>query len=145
MPKFTYKAEPNKSFELLPDGDYLVEILEADPCISQANKYRGAEQFEIKFRDSKSGAEFLDWLTFHAELEWKVDNFISCFNFPVVKGEEIDITPDDLIGRKGWVRVGHYTKNDKKYNQVAIYYTNKEKFARTKLEVPAEAEEAAPW
>lgn len=145
MPKITYKAEPNKTFELLPDGDYLVEIKEAEPCISQAQKYRGSDQFEFRFQDTITGATFNEWLTFHPELEWKVDNFITCFNFPASKGEEIEIQAEDCIGRRGWVKVGHYEKNGKKYNQIAVYYTNKEKFSRAELELPTEPEEKSPW
>jgi hypothetical protein len=140
MPKFQYTNQPNKKFELLPDGDYLLEIVGADPCISTAEKYRGSEQFELKFRSVEHGTEFKEWLTFHQDLDWKVDNFLTCFNYGATPGQEIDIEADRCLGLRGWCAVGHYEKNGKKYNQVRVYYTDK-----AKLPPPAVPVEEDPW
>jgi hypothetical protein len=152
MPKIQYKNAPNKTFELLPDGDYLLEITAAEPCISQAQKYRGSDQFELKVEVKEPaqmvGASFNEWLTFHPDLDWKVDNFLTCFNYGAQPGQEVEVTAEKCVGLRGWAKVGHYEKNGKKYNQVAVYYTEKEKFPRTAIEpedVPAAAATSDPW
>lgn len=148
MPRITYTNQPNKRFELLPDGKYLLRIKEADPCISQAPKYRGADQIEFKFESVENGATFNEWLTFHPELEWKVDNFITCFNYGAEPGQEIEVEAERCIGLRGWCEVGHYEKNGKTYNQIKVYYTDHEKFPRPALPaggaIPAEASND-PW
>jgi hypothetical protein len=146
MPKINYKQAPNKTYELLPEGDYLVEIVSGEPGLSQANKYRGADQFELKFEVKEPakavGSTFMDWLTFHPDLDWKVDNFLTCFNYGAKAGEEVEVTLEQCIGLRGLVKVTQYEKNGKKYNQIAVYYTDKEKFSRAVIEpedVPAAA------
>lgn len=148
MPTFKYTNQPNKKFELLPDGDYLLEIVAAEPKISQQAKYRGSPQIEMTFR-TPDGAEFSEWLTFHEELNWKVDNFLTCFNYGVKEGQEIDVTPEGVMGLRGYCAVGHYESSQKKiFNQVKVYYTDKQKFTRAFSPTQPEAasnEEAPPW
>ncbi len=145
MPTFKYTAQPNKKFELLPDGDYLLEITAADQCLSQAPKYRGAEQFELAIKSVENGTEFTEWLTFHPDLAWKVDNFITCFGLAQEAGQEVELTTDNVVAARGWCAVGHYEKNGKKYNQIRVYYTDKEKYPRHGPQLAAVTAEPAPW
>jgi hypothetical protein len=148
MPKIQYKQAPNKVYELPTEGDHVLEIIAADTCISQAQKYRGADQFEFKMRSVEQGAEFNEWLTFHPDLEWKVDNFITCFNYPAQPGQEVEVLAEKCVGLRGWCKVTHYEKNGKKYAQIAIYYTDKEKFSRAVIEpadVPLATAGNDPW
>lgn len=154
MPKITYTQAPNKTFELLPDGDYLLEIISGEPGISQAEKYRGSDQFELKFEVKEPaqmvGGSFNDWLTFHPTLNWKVDNFLTCFNYGAKPGQEVEVTLENCIGLRGWVKVTSYEKKGKKYNQIAVYYTDKQKYSRAVIEpadvpVAAAAPGSDPW
>lgn len=144
MPKLVYAAEENKKFELLPDGDYLLTVTSAGTCYSTGGTTSGAEQIELnleayKAADGPPFGTLTEWLTFHRAMLWKVDTFITAAGFTVKKGEEIELTAENVIGRRAWARIGTYEKaNGKKFNQVKMWYTDRPKLPPVAITKPAE-------
>lgn len=135
MPKHTFRNEQNKTFELLPEDDYIAEIIGIEIGLSQGAKTRGAEQIEVKFKSVAHGTEFYETLIFHPSCDWKVDTFVNCFGVASRPGEELELNEETLIARRGWVHlyVDTFTGRDqkeKKNNKVRTFYTDKEKLSR---------------
>lgn len=158
--KHTFRNEKPKTFEILPEGDYLLEVIKADSLISQGAKTRGSSVLELTVKSVEHGTTFSEKLIAHPSCDWKIDLFVNCFNFASQIGEEVDLDPDNCIGRRGWCKVIQVamTKSDGTpwigqngkqgiKNEIAVFYTDKEKFPRQVLEtaaVPTGAEKD-PW
>jgi hypothetical protein len=141
MPAHKFRNEKPKTYEILPDGEYLCEVVEADQAFSQGAATRGSEQIDIKLKSVEHGATFFETLIFHPNTDWKVDLFINCFNLAPAKiGEEVQLTPEAIIGCKGWVKVFTDEYNGKKKNKVRTFLTDKEKFPRPQPVAAATAE-----
>lgn len=142
--KHVFRNEPPKVFELLPEGDYLLEVVKADCAISKGRKTNGAEMLEFKLRSVEHGAEFEESLIDHESCSWKIDQFVNSFGLTSTVGEEVDLDPDNLIGRRGWCKViqelmtqtdgtpwiSRQTGKQGVKNRVAVYYTDKPKVPR---------------
>lgn len=166
MPKTTFTDQENIIYELIPDGDYIVEVIKSEAAISNKPKTSGCDVIEVQLRvDTHPNCRIWDDLVFgYEKLQWKIDCFLKSMNFLVdghtpQKGEDLDITIENVIGLRGWVSIGHRDyfptgadqkdpKNKKSVNEVKVYITNKPKLARRKIEssdVPAAAVENDPW
>lgn len=149
--KHTFRNEKPKTFEILPEGDYLLEVIKADSLISQGAKTRGSSVLELTFKSVEHGTTFEDKLIAHPSCDWKIDLFVNCFNITNQIGEEVELE-DNCVGRRGWckVTVREYERADKtkgQANQIAVFYTDKEKYPRQVIDsrdVPAVAAKD-PW
>lgn len=152
MPKFQFNDSEPKTFEPLPPGDYVAKVTECEFTISKGNKTRGCDQMELTMEITRNGLQhkFFETLIFHESTGWKVDTFAKSFNLlidgkPPAKGEAIDWGETMVVGLSGWValRIEEYekevngAKEKRKTNRVAVFITNKEKFAKEVL-IPAE-------
>lgn len=140
MPSHKFRNEQNRTFEVLPEGDYIAEVIEAEVGISNGSRTRGADTIELKLKEISSGATFYETLIFHPSCDWKVDTFVNCMGMAAQPGEEIDLSEENIIGRRGWVRLYEDEYQGKKKNKVRVYYTDKEKVSRN---LPAATQEPA--
>jgi hypothetical protein len=151
MPSVTFTDQENISpSELIAAGDYTFEVIKCDAVIRNGGKTNGCDAFDFQIRIEKHpGCTIWEDITFgYEKLQWKLDTFLKSANFlfngkPLVKGQAFDITPEDMIGLRGWctVKVEDYkatTGEMRKTNRVAVWITNKEKLARN---APAPAPE----
>lgn len=156
MPTHQFRNEDTKltEFVLLPEGEYVLEVIAAEVGISKGAKTRTSDQIELTLKavQAAPGATLPEnagrvWetLIFHPSTDWKVDNFVKSTNLAQEPGQEVEINEETVIGLRGWAKVGFDTYNGKKKNDVKFWITNKEKFSRHRLQVPTEQEEAAPW
>lgn len=133
MPKYVFTDAEPISMELIPPGDYLVEIKEAKFSIDPKS---GRDKMELKcLVTMKGGSEGLksyvwEHITFTPEMAWKMDTLLKCCNVKVVKGQEVDITAGFLIGLRGMVKIANEKYQDKTYNKIKTWYTDKQKYAR---------------
>lgn len=166
MPKKIFDANAeNKTFELIANGDYPFEIVGVDFGISNGGKTSGSDTMELKvafFKDKTFEtrvAQWTEYLIFHKTCEWKIDVFTKCANM-LVGGKapdhqtEVDYSEATLLGLRGWATVrSHVPDSDKnkpageqrRFNHVEMWITNKEKLARAAVSAGSEEEEPLPF
>ena len=135
MPKYTYKDQEALAFELLPNGDYILEVVGYECTISNTPKTRGSEVITVKVRAEGRHAVWKEKLILHPSCDWKIDVFLKCMNAAPVKGMEIDLAENMIMGLRGWATVGQreykaQSGEMKKTNEVVAWITNKEKLTR---------------
>ena len=139
MPTHQFKKEDPKTFEILPNGPYLLQVIGATAKISDGAKTRGCEMLELFVKSEQHGTAFYENLVFPDEstdpksaeyLNNKINTFLCSVNFGANEGEKIDITAEAVLGCRGWAHVkkAEYKGRDK--NEIQFWYTNKEKLPR---------------
>jgi hypothetical protein len=117
MPSYK-SSEPTNPSELLEPGDYTIEVVGAEESIAQKSRN---EQIELKLKVEPSGAVVWDYLVFTANAFWKIDSFRAATGELVIPDEDVEIVADDLIGRRGRVRLIIEEHNGKKRNKVGAW------------------------
>jgi len=113
----TYRAsQPSERLELVPAGDYEVEVIDALETVSKS----GHEMIELKLRTSP-GSLVYDFLVFTPSAFWKIDAFRIATGETLVPDEDVNLTGDDLIGRTGRVRLVIEEFNGRKRNKLAAW------------------------
>ena len=107
---------PTRVRELLPEGDYLLEVKWAEKGVSQNGKARLSFKFEVAAGDSKGKKAFEDCYLTDAAV-WKVQNLAALCGIP--EDQEIDPNdPKDLINKfqgktfRGTIKHEEYTNKD---------------------------------
>jgi hypothetical protein len=114
----SYKAsEPNSRPDYVEPGEYTIEIINAEESISK----KGNPMIELKLRIQPSGTICFDNLVFAETAFWKIDTFRLATGEVITPDEEVDIEPDDLIGRTARVRLLVDEYNGRKRNKVAAW------------------------
>jgi membrane protein implicated in regulation of membrane protease activity len=75
---------------------------------------------ELKLKTG-AGSLLFDFLVFTPAAFWKIDAFRAATGETVTPDLDVDLTPDDLIGRTGDVRVSVEEYNGRKRNKVAAW------------------------
>lgn len=136
MAKYQYKDSEELSFELLPSGDYAFKIIDAEEGIQTSGKTSGSEFIKITIAFGRNGKLVAQWpekIIFHPSMEWKVDHWLRCINFnggKLSKGDMVEITPQTVVGCRGYAKVFQETytnKSDeeKTINKVEKWLTDK--------------------
>ena len=117
----TYQANtPTERPDHVEPGDYEVEIVDAIETLSKSNH----EMIELKLRTS-AGSYLYDFLVFIPSAFWKIDAFRAATGEAVTPETDVEIVPDDLIGRTGSARLAVEEYNGKKRNKVAAWLAPK--------------------
>ena len=115
----SYKAStPTERPDHVEPGDYQVEVVDAVETTSK----NGHEMIELKLKTS-AGSYLYDFLVFIPSAFWKIDAFRAATGESVTPEEDVEITPDDLIGRTGTARLALEEYNGRKRNKVAAWLT----------------------
>ena len=115
----SYKAStPTERPDHVEPGDYQVEVVDAVETTSK----NGHEMIELKLKTSE-GSYLYDFLVFIPSAFWKIDAFRAATGESVTPEEDVEITPDDLIGRTGTARLALEEYNGRKRNKVAAWLT----------------------
>lgn len=114
MPKFTFQDTEQRTFEIVPEGDYKLEIVGFESKLSAGSKTKGLEQLviEIGLVDNPS-AIMLEWVTLPDEstekglaraLQGAADSMLRALNFSasLKKGQEIELSEETMLGLRGW-------------------------------------------
>lgn len=145
MPKFT-DAE-NKTYILLPEGDYKYMVTDWEIGISTGPATAGSEKYTAKFTlIDHPGSELRETLIDHPKTGWKIDTFLKSAGIKPGKDEDFAFKPNEQskcdpetgllwinpIGLRGWCKLiqeDYVTKAKTtiKINKVSIFYTDKEK------------------
>jgi hypothetical protein len=116
--KFVPSMSPGEGPAVLPDGEHLFEVTNAE---EKESKSSGNDMIEValKFKDGPTVYDYL--IPGVAESEWKIVNFLSSIGEDVKPGVPVDLVPDRLIGRRGIAILYTDTYQGKKKNKVADY------------------------
>lgn len=141
MPRFNDSEA--KVFELAPEGDYVLRVVEFECGISKGGKTSGSDSYDVKFLIESKGSTFFETLIDHPSCAWKIDIFLKSAGVQLKKGEAFEFRKDkadyeavpwiDPIGLRMWARVKiEPSQKDptKKYNKVAVFYTDRPKLPR---------------
>jgi hypothetical protein len=113
----TYKASiPTERPDHVEPGEYQVEVVDAVETVSKS----GHEMIELKLKTSE-GSYLYDFLVFIETAFWKIDAFRAATGETVADEEAVEIHADDLIGRRGRVRLVVEEYDGRKRNKVAAW------------------------
>ena len=115
MPSYTSSAPTERPDHVEP-GDHQVEVIDAVESVSKG----GHDMIELKLRTG-AGSHLYDFLVFVPNAFWKIDAFRAATGETVVPGEDVEITPDDLVGRTATARLAVEEFNGRKRNKVAAW------------------------
>jgi hypothetical protein len=119
MPSYNASTPTERPDHVAP-GDHQVEVIDAVESLSRT----GHEMIELKLRTS-AGSYLYDFLVFIPSAFWKIDSFRAATGEVVTPEDDVEITPDDLIGRTGVARLIVEDYNGKQRNKVAAWLTLK--------------------
>lgn len=112
MAKYQFKDTEELHFELLPEGEYAFKIMDAEEGIQKSRGVtNGSQYIECKIAVGRSGkivAIIKERIIFHDSMDWKTDQWLRCINFNAGKlgrGDMVDITPETVIGCRGWAKI----------------------------------------
>lgn len=127
MPKYVFTGQDNIA-PPVPEGDYIMEVVSFSTGITKA----GDEKVDLMVATDKSNSRCMETLTFIPAAFWKIDTFVRSVGVEAKVGEELEITADSVIGRKGWAHLTLSSYDSKKEpgkkvpcNKVAYWYTDK--------------------
>jgi hypothetical protein len=129
----TYKASEPKKAEIYfvrPDV-YEVEIRKAIEKVSQRSGNTMIKlTCTIIMPDGGDGPEVWEHLTFTEKAAWKIDQVLTAVEIAVTAGEDIDVQPEHLIGKKGVCLIGEEAGSenpDHRFNKIERWFFGDEK------------------
>ena len=120
----------------VPNGDYLVTVIEASETFSKA----GDEMIKLKLEVEEHGVRLYDYLVATESSFWKIDTFRKAIGEAVVEGEEVELSASDLEGRQGYARLMVEEYQGKKSNKVELWLTDRAPKAPVKKNPPLTAQ-----
>lgn len=132
MPKYVFTNQENIA-PPVPEGDYVLEVVSFATGVTKA----GDEKVELMVATEGKNSRTLETLTFNEAAFWKIDTFVKSVGIEAKVGQELDITGESVIGRKGWAHLTLSSYKSKKdpakdvpCNKVAYWYTDRGRVAR---------------
>lgn len=139
--KYTSSTEPSK-FQHLPAGDYPVTIVEATETVSRST---GADMIKLTLEadgpdETNPGTvKIFDYLVATPSSAWKIDAFRRALGHQIVKGEAVELSAADLVGRMLRARLKVEDFNGQQNNKVEAWLPAPTAAAPTHAAVPAPA------
>lgn len=136
MPSYKFTNQENKSFDPVPAGDYIVEVVE---CEFGLTKDRGDDKMSLILRVDGKDSTLYETLTFTEKSAWRIDTFVKSTNL-IIDGKSpalnqpIEFTESMVVGLRGWVTLFVDEYKGEKKNKVRVWITNKEKLAKRVVE-----------
>jgi hypothetical protein len=128
----TYKQSEPKPVYFVEPGTYKVEIVNALEKLSKAGNPMIKLICRVEIGDGAKGPEVHEHLTFTEKAGWKIDQVREACGFAVVPGEDIDVQPEDFIGKTATVVLGEEEGADSGHR-----FNTLERWMSPKSSVPA--------
>jgi hypothetical protein len=100
-----------------PAGEYPFTVSDAQDRVSNSS---GNEMIELVL-EIKGGAPVYDYLVNTKDSWYKINDFLAAIGGPITPGKEVNINPDDFIGKTGRCRLYIDEFQGKQRNKVGEY------------------------
>jgi len=134
----TYKQSEPKPVYFVEPGTYKVEIVNAVEKLSKAGNPMIKLICRVEIGEGAKGPEVHEHLTFTEKAGWKIDQVREACGFAVVPGEEVDVQPEDFIGKTATVVLG-----EEKGADAGHRFNTLERWVSPKASAPAPKAKAA--
>jgi len=134
----TYKQSEPKPVYFVEPGTYKVEIVNALEKLSKAGNPMIKLICRVEIGEGAKGPEVHEHLTFTEKAGWKIDQVREACGFAVVPGEEVDVQPEDFIGKTATVVLG-----EEKGADAGHRFNTLERWVSPKASAPAPKAKAA--
>lgn len=120
MPKYKFNTGANESYEILPEGDYMVAIEKAEDRYTNS----GNEAINLRLTVRDNPQKLFDMLVFTEKAWFRIDQCVKSLAMKFEDGAEVEVTPEILAGKIGKVRVSHEEWNGKTRARVYEWLTD---------------------
>lgn len=125
MPKITITKEPENRAkrELLPPGDYELEIMDHEFGVTQ----KGDDKLVLTLTDPSTGNYIWCNLMFTEKTEWKIKSLLKALGIGS-EGVEVDVNEDmcnQMKGSRVWANIAIDEYNGKRRNEIKRFLTEK--------------------
>ena len=109
-----YEYNDEKPQQLLEKGEYVLEVTKADFGVSDGAKSKGCHNVKLTLVDEVNGVELQNTFTFPDDsvasgtakfFRSQIDSFLKSTGFAKEKGQNVEITPETLVGLRTWALV----------------------------------------
>jgi hypothetical protein len=105
----------------VPEGEYLIKVIDADEGISQAGNEMIKPVFRVIFEDGTEGPKVYENLVFSEKTKWRVDQFVAACGKHPGKGVQFDLFPSMIFGWTCRAKLKIETYNGKDRNKVESF------------------------
>ena len=112
--KYVSTNQDERAF-FVPPGTYELTVLDAIETVSKSS---GADMIKLSLEVEGHGCRLFDYLIAAESSAWKIDAFRRALGETPVEGEEAELEPEDLIGRRVRARLRTEEYNGKTSNKV---------------------------
>jgi hypothetical protein len=99
--KYTYTGQENLP-PAIEEGDYVLEVTGMETGVV---KGKMDQKLTLKLEVVGHGNKLNDDLIFKENCFWRIDTFVKSIGLNPKINEEVSLTEDNLIGRRGWAHV----------------------------------------
>jgi hypothetical protein len=116
MPSYK-QSEPQEELKAWPPGEYQIEIISAEEKLSKAGNDMIVLKCKVIKNGEATGAKITEHLVFTPKAFFKVDQVRAAIGETIIPDEEVDVTPDDFIGKRARVTLG-VNPDDDRWNEI---------------------------
>lgn len=121
--KYTGQEVEQPEYKILDAGDYNFVVDDAEERTSKSGNSMIA--LKLKVGDVPNDRNVYDYLVFDGKSEWKLGTFLYAIGRHPGVGVEMDIDPNDFVGRTGRAKIKIEMYNGNKSNKVQDYLFDK--------------------
>jgi len=121
--KYTGKETEQPEYKILDAGDYNFVVDDAQERNSKSGNAMIA--LKLKVGEAPNDRNVYDYLVFDGKSEWKLGTFLHAIGQHPGVGVEMEIDPNDLVGRSGRAKIKVELYNGNKSNKVQDYLFDK--------------------
>lgn len=121
--KYTGQEIEQPEYKILDPGDYNFVVDDAQERDSKSGNAMIA--LKLKVGDAPNDRNVYDYLVFDGKSEWKLGTFLHAIGRHPGVGVEMEIDPNDLVGRSGRAKIKVELYNGNKSNKVQDYLFDK--------------------
>jgi hypothetical protein len=121
--KYTGKETEQPEYKILDAGDYNFVVDDAQERNSKSGNAMIA--LKLKVGEAPNDRNVYDYLVFDGKSEWKLGTFLHSIQRHPGVGVEMEIDPNDLVGRSGRAKIKVELYNGNKSNKVQDYLFDK--------------------
>lgn len=123
MAKYIVSQAEDRAFELPNAGAYTATVMDCEETKSKSNDNTMFE-FRLSIVGGDGEFQFREYTVFTPKMMWKVRQMLRAFG--ISPSEDIDIDPNDLVGKTCEIKVKHETSGNYTNLKVEEWIASKE-------------------